>query len=454
MRIEQDRSHRRTAGLLGIVALALAIEVAVSLILVSKGRDALVRTAWEPDSWGYANLAKTLIDGVQRPTYRTVGYPLFLAASLLAGGQQWGLPLAVGIQLVLNVALVVLFGRYLQHLIPDVRTWEAILLSMVMLLAGFGAAIWLMSDFQAGLLFAIAMYCLMYRKEMWGTAVGGLAACGLLLTRPTFSAFPVLLLVCALVLRRSAWRISVAQLVFYIAFSVLGLGVNWYMQSRGANDLQNGYLAKFAAAVADKRFRPAGETTDTWFYQEGAAIAGRPWEELTRRERDASALRALEQHVRRQPVRFAIGWTVAFVKYTFVPLENAVGSVASVLSLQYPTWLRVFLAALFLPLWLLMLSPPLGNRRFLPYYYAVVVLFVYEVGASALDRAQGERIRFPLLFVLLPMVIVNLRSTVRLARERLSGVSRRHHEDRQAGAGCPESEPRQAGPTSSQVAYP
>jgi hypothetical protein len=428
MRLEQDRPHRRTAGLLGIVALALAIEVAVSLILISKGRDALVRTAWEGDSGGYVNLAKTLIDGVQRPTYRAVGYPLFLAASLLAGGQQWGLPLAVGIQLLLNVALVVLFCRYLQHLIPDVRTWETTLLSMVLLLGGLGTALWLMSDFQAGLLFAIAMYCLVCRKGRWGTTVGGLAACCLILTRPSFSALPVLLLVCALVLRRSAWRIPVAQLIFYITFSALGLGVNWYRQTKSASDLQNGYLAKFADAVAVKKFRPAGETTDAWFYQEGAAIAGRPWDDLTRRERDDYALRALAQHVRRQPVRFAIGSAVTFVKYTFVPLENAVGSVFSVLSLRYPTWLRVLLAALFLPLWLLMLIPPLRDRRFLPYYFAVVVLFVYEVGVSALDSAQGERIRFPLLFVMLPLVIVNLRSLASLVRVRRSGTDFVHRE--------------------------
>jgi hypothetical protein len=287
-----------------------------------------------------------------------------------------------------------------------------------------------MSDFQAGLLFAIVMYCLVCRKGRWDTAVGGLAACCLILTRPSFSALPVLLLVCALVLRRSAWRIPVAQLIFYIAFSAFGLGVNWHMQSRGASDLQNGYVTDFAAVVAHKRFHPAGEATEAWFYREGAAIAGRPWEELTRRERDAYALRSLAQHVRRQPLRLAIGWTVTFVKYTFAPLESAVDRLLSILSFDYPTWLRVSLTALFLPLWLMMLLPPLLDRRFLPYYYAVVALFVYEVGVSALDSAQGERIRFPLLFVMLPLVIVNFRSLTGCVRERLSVAARAHREVR------------------------
>jgi hypothetical protein len=64
--------------------------------------------------------------------------------------------------------------------------------------------------------------------------------------------------------------------------------------------------------------------------------------------------------------------------------------------------------ALFLPLWMLFLLPPVtSGSKGIAYYLLVLLLLLYILGISLHTKDQGERIRFPMLAFMVPLILIN-----------------------------------------------
>ena len=112
-----------------------------------------------------------------------------------------------------------------------------------------------------------------------------------------------------------------------------------------------------------------------------------------------------------RPGTFVLAWSKNFVKYLFVPIVNPalLASVALGATATYYSAVRPILFILFLPLWLLVLVPPRGQSRgFKAYYLVFMLMLAYVLGLSALVGQAGERMRFPVLALMLPLAAVNL----------------------------------------------
>ena len=138
--------------------------------------------------------------------------------------------------------------------------------------------------------------------------------------------------------------------------------------------------------------------------------AGRPYGELTRAEQERVARGILFEKASARPGALVLAWSKNFIKYLFVPIENPalLASVALGATETDYDAVRPILFVLFLPLWLLVLVPPRGQSRgYMAYYMAVLLVLAYVLALSALAGESGERMRFPVLALMLPLAAVN-----------------------------------------------
>jgi hypothetical protein len=419
-RVDGVDRRERAIGL-RILTIGAAIELLVFSWLVAQGRPAFMAFVWTPDTPGYYRVAEplarefTLIGG-----HRTLGYPVVLALAEVIGGAGNGHYLVILLQLVLNLGFTWGCWRLLLRLAPDTRVSLRASATAVFFLAGLGMACLLMTDFIAAAFFALFLYGMLFWRTRAAVLLSGLGLAFATLTRPSFTFIPVLLPAFAYCIRRVTSSLPAIHVLGLAALSVCATGVSVAYQYA-----YNGYLGPSPILILQIRETiyygiEKGRGSDSEF----AAFverferrierrAGRPYAGLSLSEQEGHARAIFREEAAAHPGAVVAAVLRNFVKYLFVPVESIVMRFAlSYLSRDaYAAYVRPLLALGFLPIWLLALAPPVRSSDSRKMYYALMwVCVLCLVGFGAITTGSGERIRFPVLAFMLPVMVWNAQS--------------------------------------------
>lgn len=405
--------------ILGLFLAFVAIEIGVFAWLCSLPHEGFESFVVEPDTRGYLALAKALLEtGTLIPSGRTLGYPLFLCLCFSVGGDQYGYHIAIGLQLVANLGFSLLVWRLLEGVAGHTEPTLRAVLTAVFFWAGMGMALSVLSDFQAALCFAGFAYVLLFKRSWAYVLLGGASLAMATLTRPVFTLFPLLIPVLGLLVSRFGQKVPRSHVLAYVLFAGLAVGVS-FMQEHRVKHLTTGSWNYATFAICSTlQDHVKDYPTD---YHEGQRVfareiekrAGRPYSSLTRGEQERFARALLFEEIISDPAPFTLSYGKTFLKYLFVPIENIVRKVTCRITSEglYYSAVRPILFALCLPLWLFSIFPPIGQRRkFGAYYVFEILILCYLLGLASLVGTQGERMRFPVLALMLPVAAINLQA--------------------------------------------
>ncbi len=406
--------------LLGVLA---AVEALAFAFMAWPGKETFDSLTTFADTGPYVQLAGDLLKtGAFQPNCRTVGYPLFLAPGLLLGEYHY---YAIAAQMLLNLGLVAIFWRLLGHL--QVGPKIKVLFAALFAVAGLGMAIYVLSDFLGGFLFALFAYALLLKRSWTGALLGGLCLALCIVVRPAFMFLvPLMPVIAYLAGKFAARKLPLAHLGVYLAAGTLALTVN-YAQERALRDSVTppGHPLPFMVGhiriILYKDFHQ-DLTDDQWrkeYARRISQVGGRPYDLLTRVQQERAARELLKKEILGQPARFIQNYTVNFLKYLFCPVE----SIAQCASNYYNTpmmetgVLRWALTIFWLPLWVACMIPPRQPKHRGLYYLAMLCLLSI-VAMSALSGGAGERYRFPALVLTMAVGAVNVTAAGEALRKR------------------------------------
>jgi hypothetical protein len=406
--------------LVSLLLLACAVtELVVFLWLWSLGRPTLTEFVSTPDTLGYDRIAVHLLETLRlTPSYRTLGYPLFLFVGYLLGGREYGPVVTIIIQLFLNLGFTWGCWRLLERLAPMASIPLRAAVTLFSFWAGLGMALYLMTDFLAALSFGVFLYGLLFWRSSTSVLLSGASLALATLTRPTFTLIPLLLPFIAYLTGRATSRVPWYQIVAFTAFSCTATGVSVLYQYRLNNYIgpspmlvqeveETLYLATEQDRVASKDI-----ATYKWEFEvEVEQLARVPYARLSPGERERFATQIFRAHLRSHGSQIVLLLAKNFLKYLFVPVESLVQRLTEyyIGTWLYFRYVRPFLFLVCLPIWLLSLIPPIDAARTQRMYYFLAFTLVMYVGVvSIVANMGGERIRFPVLGLLLPLVVWNV----------------------------------------------
>jgi hypothetical protein len=418
--------HERRRWLVGTLLALVVVETVLLCWLGRQGQEGFRRLVCLDDSTIYLEVARALaVTGRLIPSIRPPGYPAFLATALAIAGPDVGLIVAIALQLTLNLLFAFLVWRLIENLTPEADPAALSLATLVAGWAGLGMAFLVMSDFLAGLLFTLFVFGFLFARTRLEFAGAGAALMAATLTRPTFTLLPLLLPVLARLAGRVVRPAGAWAVAFFAACSLAATGLSTALQYR-----VDGYAGP-SPVVTENLQRAveraySGEPGAAMATREGfeAAItarAGRPFRDLSRSEQERFARALFRETVAARPGRVLGQAATAAVKYLLAPIEAVPALLARHLNAgdDYVATVRPFLAVLCMPLWLLALWPPAGGSRRLAWYAFTILLLGFTLAITALAPMQGERIRFPILALMMPIAVWNARSLrTRLAWRR------------------------------------
>jgi hypothetical protein len=287
-----------------------------------------------------------------------------------------------------------------------------------------------MTDFVAALAFGGFVYGLLFWRSRPGIVLSGVSLAVATLIRPTFTYMPLLLPIVVNLVGRVTSKVPWSHVVTLAAFSLAATGASVAYQYRSYSYLGPSPVLILPIQESIYHGVLGGEASGTdylsyksQFEAEVGRRADRDFATLSPAERERYAKDIFRAEFAAHPMEIALNLLRNFVKYLFVPVESIVARVTSLFVGEhtYFTFVRPLLGVFCLPLWLSALAPPLGaSRRHRMYYVLVLLLVVYVVGLSAVSTGSGERIRYPLLVFMLPLLVWNLHH----AHEYLRTVSR------------------------------
>lgn len=426
----------------------LGVSILASIFLCFASDSTIRSIAIQDDSPSYIQVAETIVaEGVVPSTPRSLGYPLFLAAARAVAGPPGFLPLVIGLQLLANCLLAAMSWRLFQRIAPGTPNGVCAVFSSVCFLGGLGIATNVMTDLLATTYFLGFVLCWVFSHRRSTLVVAALCLAAATLLRPSFTYLPALLPAVWWLMRRipGGRRASVLGLVLMVLASVSGTLVSTVHQLRtvgypGPSHVLSFNLQKTLRYAIHHDGRSQEEFDDA-FEHRIESITGLPIARVAPSTREEITKAVFLDAVRRQPTAVGRQVGTTFVKYLACPIEAPV--------LVAMTWrrgsggplpqrVRMVLGGIGLPLWLLALWPPsIRLRGHGAYYWMTMILVVYVVGLSSLAPLQGERMRLPVLPLMLGVVLVHFESArrkgwfawrpaaqVRLRAELLSGVSR------------------------------
>ncbi|HKQ97260.1 MAG TPA: hypothetical protein VJV75_05230 [Candidatus Polarisedimenticolia bacterium] len=410
--------------LAALLVVAALLEGATLLWLGRLERGERLALIQAEDTSVYVDATRALIETRRWPaTTRTLGYPLFLVPGYLAGGEEDGAILSVALQFLLNLGFTALAWRMLERLAPDTSTGLRVVLTAAFFWASFGLASYLLSDFLAALFFGVFLYGFLFLRSPRALFGTGLALAAATLTRPTFLLVPLLLPVLALLVDRATLPIGWKEVGLLAGFSLAATALSIAHQVsidgyRGPSPVLTQNLQHTLYAALDDTSRsPAAARGE--FEAEIGRRAGRPFTDLTRGEQERQMTRIFKEQLAAHPAAILKSMARTSIQYVFAPVESVpmrrarqAGDEAA-----YMTGLRPILTLVCLPFWLLAIVPPAIRPGRRPFYLLAMLLLLYVVGITAITPMQGERIRLPVLILLLPIMAWNVQGLVpRLAR--------------------------------------
>jgi hypothetical protein len=410
MKLKLEKPLLRTLTACGVISLL----VFVWLYSLDGGAfRALVET---PDTSSYTDVALTLTaTGTLIPSPRTLGYPLFLALGYIIAGSTYGLYLIVAAQLLLNLVFTWGCWKLLVHLAPDVKPGLRIAATLFFFWAGLGMAILVISDFLASFFFGVFFYGLLFWRSRLAGLLSGTFLALATFVRPTFTFVPLVLPLAAYLVGRITSRLSWRYILTYIVMSLGATAVSISYQYYsfgyvGPSDV----VAKNIGRTLHHASKDKAMTLHDYqaFRERIAKEAGMEADALLPTDEEPYAKKILLDELQLRPGVILVQIISTAIKYIFVPVESFWSSFVRFYGndQMYQTYVRPFLGLACLPLWVLALIPPQGStHRKKPYYLLVMIFLLYVVGLTAINPGQGERIRFPVLAGVFPIILWNVR---------------------------------------------
>ncbi len=271
-------------------------------------------------------------------------------------------------------------------------------------MSSLGMAICVLSDFLGGLLFALFAYALLFKRSWWGVLLGSLCLAGSILVRPTFVFLvPIMPFVAYLAGRFAGRKLRLSHIGVYLAAGLLGILVNdgqeRVFQDRLTPPGQNPpFRVGHIRLILGEHFH-RDMTAEQWWAEYNRRLsreAGAPYDRLPRGQMVQAAVGLLKEEILAQPMRFAKGCAVNFLKYMFCPVDSLAACASrSFNSPMAPMGaLRLALTLLWLPLWLVCLIPQRLPRQRSLYWLAMLCLLAI-VALSASGRRRGGAIPVP-----------------------------------------------------------
>jgi len=417
--------NRDASVILKIVAGTTLIESAVGFWLWQHGSNTFDTFVSDPDTPGYVGVGWHLAETFKLPpSPRTLGYPFFLAIGDLLGGPDYGSYLAVAIQLALNILMTVVCWRMLERLVPRVSETLRLLVTLLFFWAGLGMALFLMTDFMAAVWFGMFVYGFLFWRSRTGLVMAGVGLALATLTRPTFTFVPLLLPLAAYL----AGRVS-SKVPFGAVVAIAGLGLAATGASIAYQYTFDRYLGPSPVLLRNvedslyhSEIEGSGMTLTDYqrqFEQRTADAAGKDFSELSPRERDLIAGTVLREAMVAHPVKLTLHWGMNFLKYLLVPVESTILRMIT-RNHSFETYngvIRPLLLLICLPLWVFALAPPInGSQRERMYHWFMLLCVTYVIAVSSVASGAGERMRFPVLMLMLPTMAWNLDAAVVFVR--------------------------------------
>jgi hypothetical protein len=322
------------------------------------------------------------------------------------------------VQLLLNLAFTWFGWRLLQRIAPETGLWLRTAATVLLFWAGMGMAAFLMTDFLASFCFSLFLYGLLFWRDRWGALVSAAALAVATLTRPTFTFLPLLLPAIAYLVHRVTSKIPAAHLLLFAAASVAATSVSVTYQYEfnryaGPSPLLILPIQEMLYHGIVQQQNPAMDypTFQRQFAANVEARAGRPFATLSLGERERTAKEIFGETFRKYPVEITVNVLKNAVKYVFVPIESSVSRFWAMYAgaSTYVTAVRPIVALVCLPIWFLSLVPPIAStHRRRMYYLLMLACLVYIIGFSSISTGSGERIRFPILMFMLPVLMWNV----------------------------------------------
>lgn len=396
----------RNSAFTKIVVVCIGIEVVVFVWLSSLGQDGFKKIVSSPDTVEYVQVAHALAEkGQLIASRRTLGYPMFMALGYGLGGDLYGPQIVIAVQLILNVVFTFLCWRLLERITPNVSVGLRAVATLVFFWAGLGMALNLLSDFLASFLFAVFLYGMLFWRKPLLCILSGSCLAVATLTRPTFILIPFLVPLSAFLVGRVTSKVPASYVLVFIFSSLAATGASIVYQYR-----LSGYLGP-SSVVSQNIGRMLSYDDYEEFRTKIADYAHlNSAGDLSPAEEEKYARELFWQELFASPQKIILPLLQTLVKYIFVPIEYVVAKFTVFIrdDATYVGYVRPVLFAVFLPMWILFLIPPFRSAsKVIAFYSLTMILLLYILGISLHTKDQGERIRFPMLAFMLPVILCN-----------------------------------------------
>lgn len=404
---------------LRLLAVCAGVELLLFLILVAFGREGFFAFISTPDTGGYLRLAEHVADNFTlTASERTLGYPLFIALANLAVGRLDAPYVVIGVQLLINLGFTWGCWRLLQKLQPAAPVRLRVCATVLFFWAGLGMALYLMTDFLAAACFGVFIYGLFFWRSRQSLLLSGVCLGLATIIRPAFTLIPVLLPALAYLTGRITSHVPRFHVLAFAACSLIATSVSVAYQYAF-----NGYfgpspvlILPIQEMIYDRIVQPAAPGLEysvfrKQFHDQIGIRAGRPFNAMLPGEQEKYAKEIFREQAIEHPTAIFVSLSVNFLKYLFTPVESIMMRFARLRldEQEYASYVRPFIIALCMPIWFLAFLPPFGSSRDHKIYYLFFAgVLLCTVGLAAITRGSGERIRFPVLPLMLPLMVWNV----------------------------------------------